>query len=600
MCGIVGYKGKRNVKEVLLNGLETLEYRGYDSAGMAVLDNNKIRIVKSVGKIENLRDKVKRYDFDKATCGIAHTRWATHGKVCEENSHPHKVGRVVLVHNGIIENYKEIEELVKKYEFKSETDTERVCALIDSYYNGDNELEAIEKAIEHVKGSYALGIMFEGKDMLYGVKKDAPLVLGVGKNEYFLSSDISAFLAYTKEHIFLEDNEIVEIGDGFEVYFNGIIIPKKTETATYDIESAQKGGYEHFMLKEIDEQEEVAKKLYAKYIVDDSEFSDSVVDLSKYKRIDFVACGSAYHAALIGKYFIDKYATTRDFYCNVYNASEYRYTNHYFDKDVLVVVLSQSGETADTLASLRMCKGEGVDTLAIVNVISSTIAREADMVMPMLAGPEICVATTKGYFSQSYICSLLVLKLMYRNRIIDKKELTRIFEDFKKLPKYISSVISKDDYIKVAKSIYKEQDMYYIGRGIDIYSCYEASLKLKEISYIHSECFAAGELKHGPIALLSKNTPVIALLTEFSVSDKTISNIIEAKSRGAKIITIRKESINIDKGVSDFDIVVPLTSEFCQNLVIMVACQLLAYNVAKLNKCDIDKPRNLAKSVTVE
>ena len=599
MCGIVGYKGKRNVKEVLLNALETLEYRGYDSAGIAVLDNNKIRIVKSVGKIENLRDKTKRYDFDKATCGIAHTRWATHGKVCEENSHPHKVGRVVLVHNGIIENYKEIEEQVSKYEFKSETDTERVCALIDSYYNGGNELEAIEKAIELVKGSYALGVMFEGKDKLYGVKKDAPLVLGVGENEYFLSSDISAFLAYTKEHIFLEDNEIVEIGDGFNVYYNGIIIPKKTETATYDIESAQKGGYEHFMLKEIEEQEEVAKKLYAKYIVNDSEFSDTVVDLSKYKRIDFVACGSAYHAALIGKYFIDKYATS-NFYCNVYNASEYRYTNHYFDKDVLVVVLSQSGETADTLASLRMCKSEGVDTLAIVNVISSTIAREADMVMPMLAGPEICVATTKGYFSQSYICSLLALKLMYRNRIIDKKELVRIFEEFKKLPKFIKDVIGKVDYLKVAKSIYKEKDMYYIGRGVDIYSCYEASLKLKEISYIHSECFAAGELKHGPIALISKNTPVISLLTEFSVSEKTISNIIEAKSRGAKIITIRKESINIDKGISDFDIVVPLTSEFCQNLVIMVACQLLAYNVAKLNKCDIDKPRNLAKSVTVE
>lgn len=600
MCGIVGYKGKRNVKEVLLNGLETLEYRGYDSAGIAVLDNNKIRIVKSVGKIENLREKSKRYDFDKATCGIAHTRWATHGKVCEENCHPHKVGRVVLIHNGIFENYKEVEELVKNYDFKSETDTERVCALIDSYYNGNNELEAIEKAIEHVKGSYALGIMFEGKDVLYGVKKNVPLVLGVGEDEYFLSSDISAFLAYTKNFVYIEDDEIVEINDGYNVYYNGIIIPKNIEASSFDIESAQKDGYDHFMMKEIVEQSEVADKLYAKYIVNDSEFSDSVVDLSKYKRIDFVACGSAYHAALIGKYFIDKYATTRDFYANVYNASEYRYTNHYFDKDVLVVVLSQSGETADTLASLRMCKSEGVDTLAIVNVISSTIAREADMVMPMLAGPEICVATTKGYFSQSYICSLLILKLMYRNRIIDKKELTRIFEEFKKLPKFIKKVIEKDDYLKIAKSIYKEQDMYYIGRGIDIYSCYEASLKLKEISYIHSECFAAGELKHGPIALISKDTPVISLLTEFSVSEKTISNIIEAKTRGAKIITIRKESINIDKSVSDYDIVVPLTSEFCQNLVIMVACQLLAYDVAKLNKCDIDKPRNLAKSVTVE
>lgn len=600
MCGIVGYKGKRNVKNVLLSSLETLEYRGYDSAGIAVLEKNKIRIVKSVGKIENLRFKSKRYDFNKATCGIGHTRWATHGKVCEDNSHPHKVGRVVLAHNGIIENYKEIEGLVKKYDFKSETDTERVCALIDSYYNGDNELEAIEKAIEHVKGSYALAIMFDGKDKLYGVKKDAPLVLGVGDNECFLSSDISAFLAYTKEYIYLDNNEIVEISDCFNIYYNGIIIPKKTETSVYDIECAQKGGYEHFMLKEINEQEELSRKLYSKYIFEDSEFSDFVVDISKYKRIDFVGCGSAYHAALIGKYFIDKYVICSDFYVNVYNSSEYRYSNHYFDKDVLVVLLSQSGETADTLACLRMCKNEGVDTLAIVNVISSSIAREADMVMPMLAGPEICVATTKGYFSQSYICSLLALKLIYKKRIIDKKELVRIFEEFKKLPKYINKVINDTDYLKIAKSIYKEKDMYYIGRGVDIYSSLEASLKMKEISYIHSECFAAGEIKHGPIALISKNTPVISLLTEFSVYEKTINNIMEAKSRGAKIITIRKESINIDKNISDYDIVLPLTSEYCQNLVLIVACQLLAYYVAKLNKCNIDKPRNLAKSVTVE
>lgn len=601
MCGIIGYRGKRNVKNVLVNGLETLEYRGYDSAGIAVLENKKIRVIKSVGKIEDLRNKLKKYELDKSICGIAHTRWATHGKVCEENSHPHKVGKVCLVHNGIVENYKEIESKLKdKYEFKSETDTERVAALLDSYYDGTNEIEAIDKTIKELTGSYALAIMFDDNDKIYGVKKDAPLVLGVGDKEFFISSDISAILPYTPEHIILEDNEIVEISSNkFDIYYNGVIIYKKIDIATWNIEEAQKGGYEHFMLKEIEEQEEVAKKLYAKYIEDD-DFSDLVVDLSKYKRIDFVACGSAYHASLVAKYFVDKYCTTRDFYANCYVASEYRYSNHYFDSDVLVVLLSQSGETADTLACLRMCKEENVDTLAIVNVVSSTIAREAKYVMPMLAGPEICVATTKGYFAQSYICSLLLLKYMYRMRLINKEEKDRILEDFKKLPKLIKKVIEIPSYKEIAKSIYKNNDIYYIGRGIDIYSCYEASLKLKEISYIHSECFAAGELKHGPIALISKNTPVVALLSEFSVREKTISNIIEAKSRGAKVIVIRKESINLELSIFNYEIVVPLISEYVQNLLIMVACQLLAYEVAKFRKCDIDKPRNLAKSVTVE
>lgn len=599
MCGIVGYKGKKNVKDVLISCLETLEYRGYDSSGLSILSNGKIRTIKSVGRIEDLKNKLNNYDLEEGTCGIAHTRWATHGKVTEENSHPHKVGRVSIVHNGVVENYKSIENDLKNYTFKSETDTERVCALIDSFYNGNNELEAIEKTISVLEGSYAFAIMFEGIDKIYGVKKDAPLIIGIGDKEIILSSDISAILAYTKEYIVLDDKEIVEIGDNFNIYYDGIIIYKRIEIANYDIEEAQRGGYEHFMLKEIHEQVEISKKLYAKYIENDT-FSDSLIDFSKYKRIDFVGCGSAYNASLIGKYFIDKYATTRDFYANCYNASEYRYSNHYFDKDVLVVFLSQSGETADTLACLRMCNNENVDTLAIVNVISSTIAREAKYMLPMLIGPEISVATTKGYFSQSYLCSLLVLKLLYKMRIFNLDEVNKIFSEFKKLPKYIDEVINKTNYKEVANNIYKNEDIYFIGRGIDIYNSYEASLKLKEISYIHSECFAAGELKHGSIALISHSTPVIAILTEFSVREKTISNINEAKSRGAKIITIRKESINIDKNLTDYDIVIPLTSEFIQNLLIIVYFQLLAYEVAKLRNCDIDKPRNLSKSVTVE
>ncbi|MBQ6284816.1 MAG: glutamine--fructose-6-phosphate transaminase (isomerizing) [Bacilli bacterium] len=599
MCGIIGYKGKRNVKDVLISCLQMLEYRGYDSSGLAVIKNNKIRVTKCVGRIENLKEKVSRYDFDNSVCGIAHTRWATHGKVSEENSHPHRVGNVVLVHNGVIENYKEIEDLlIKKYKFKSETDSERICALIDSFYNGNNELEAIEKATSMLKGSYSLGIMFEGKNKIYGIKKDTPLVLGIGNKEFFLASDICALLPYTKEFIILDDNEIVEIGDNFNIYYDGIIIYKKIETADYDVEEAMKNGYEHFMLKEINEQIDISRKLYSKYITNEN-INDLIIDLDKYKRIDFVGCGSAYNASLVAKYFIDKYCTNGEFYANCYASSEYRYMNHYFDKNVLVVFLSQSGETADTLACLRMCNEEGIDTVAIVNVISSTMAREAKYVLPMLAGPEICVATTKGYFSQSYICSLLVLKVMYKRKIINREELTRILEDFNKLPKYIDEVINKD-YKIIADSIYKNKDIYYIGRGIDIYTCYEASLKLKEISYIHSECFASGELKHGPIALISKRTPVIALLSEFSVCEKTINNICEAKARGAKIITIRKESINIDKNLSDYDIVVPLVSEFVQSILIIIACQMLSYEVAKLRKCDIDKPRNLSKSVTVE
>lgn len=598
MCGIVGYTGKRNAKDVLITCLRMLEYRGYDSAGIAVVENNKVRVIKSVGKIDNLEQSVSRYDLSTSTIGIGHTRWATHGKVTLENAHPHKVGKVTLVHNGVIENYKEIDEKLNKYEFKSETDSERVCALIDSFYNGHNEIEAIKKATSLLKGSYALGIIFEGNNKLYGIKKDTPLVLGIGTNEYFLASDISAFLKYTKEYIVLDDNEIVEIGNSFNIYYEDKQIYKKIEYTDYDLEEAMKNGYEHYMLKEINEQIDISRKLYSKYINDDN-FSDKLIDFSKYKRIDFIGCGSAYNASLIAKYFIDKYCTNANFYCNSYMASEYRYTNHYFDKDVLTVFVSQSGETADTLASLRMCNSEGVDTVAIVNVLTSTMAREAKYVLPMLAGPEICVATTKGYFSQSYICSLLVLNLMYKTGLIDKEKLSSIFDEFKKLPENIEKVINQD-YKKVAKSIYKSEDIYYIGRGIDIYSSFEGSLKLKEISYIHSECIGAGELKHGPIALISKDTPVIALLSEFSVAEKTINNINEAKSRGAYVVTIRKESINVDKKLSDCDIVVPLTNEFIQNLLIIIACQLLSYEVAKLRKCDIDKPRNLSKSVTVE
>lgn len=602
MCGIVGYVGKRNVEKTLISGLETLEYRGYDSSGVALLDNNIIKIIKSVGKIASLKEKLSSYKLDSVKMGIAHTRWATHGAVSELNSHPHHIGKVTLVHNGIIENYKEIEKLLikKGYIFKTDTDTERMAALIDLYYIGDNQIEAIDKAIHEVRGSYALAIMFDDdKDNIYGVRKDAPLIMGVGDKEGFIASDISAILAYTKKYVILDDNEIVKLNENPEIYYDGVIINKKVLTASWNLEDAQKQGYEHFMLKEINEQPALSKKLYSKYL-DGYDFNDDVVDLTKYSRIDFVACGSAYHASLIGKHLADKYILSNDFYVTCDVASEYRYKNHYYDKKTLVVVLSQSGETADTLACLRMANEQNVDTLAIVNVVSSSIAREAKMVMPMLAGPEICVATTKGYFSQVYIVSLLLLKLIYKKRIINKQEKDKILDDFKDISKCVKKVIDNNTYSSIAKSIYKEEDIYYIGRGVDSYICYEGSLKLKEISYIHSECFMAGELKHGPIALISKNTPLIALLTEDSVAEKTISNTVESSSRGAKVIVISKDLIKVDDSVYDYNIKVPSKSDFVEPLIVIVACQILAYEVAKLRKCDIDKPRNLAKSVTVE
>ena len=431
MCGIIGYVGKKNIGSVIIHGLECVEYRGYDSAGISVLDNNKIRTVKSVGKIENLKKKLKKIDLNNSTCGIGHTRWATHGEVSELNAHPQVVNKVSVVHNGIIENYKEIErELKSKYSFKSDTDSERIAALIDSFAASVVFCNWYIKAIHKLKGSYAIGVIFEGVSKIYGVRKDAPLVLGIGSKEHFIASDISAIIDYTNKYIYLDDNEIVEADKDFNIYYDGVIIKKKIETASWDRETANKNGYDHYMLKEINEQEELAKKLYSKYIPNDK-FSDLVIDLTKYKRIDFVACGSAYNASLIAKYFADKYCSSKDFYVNCYVASEYRYTNHYFDKDVLVVLISQSGETADTLAVLRMCNSKDIDTLAIVNVVSSTIAREAKFVMPMLAGPEICVATTKGFFSQSYLCSLLMLKYMYKKNIINK--------DFDKWKHFVSS-----------------------------------------------------------------------------------------------------------------------------------------------------------------
>ncbi len=604
MCGIIGYVGNKKVIDVLIQGLEALEYRGYDSAGVALLNNGEYKIIKSVGRIENLKKEVNKYEIENSNIGIAHTRWATHGEVNEINCHPHIVNDVILVHNGIIENYKDLKSMLedKGYTFNTATDTEVACALIDYYYRDNNEMDSIKKAVKSIRGSFALLIMFKNdKENLYAVRKDSPLIVGLGEAENFIASSISAILGYTKKYFLIEENEIVIINDkDYKILLNNKEISKEIKTAEWNKEEAEKQGFEHYMLKEINDQIELLDKINSKYLNNYS-FSDDLIDISKYERIDIVACGSAYYAGLIGEYLIDQTANEAgNIIVSSEVASEYRYKKHYYNKKSLVIVISQSGETADTLASLRMAKENGVDTLAIVNVPSSTIAREAKYVIPMLAGPEICVATTKGYFSQTQILSLLALKICEKNRVLSKRELKNIINESRSLKKYLQPVIKADIYEVIANEIFNKEDIYFIGRGIDSKIIMEASLKLKEISYIHSEAYQAGELKHGPIALIEKDTPLIALITSENLKEKMISNIVEAKTRGAYVIVVSTEDLEIDSSVYDYMIKIPKVNEFIEPLLAIVPFQLIAYFIAKKRGCDIDKPRNLAKSVTVE
>lgn len=605
MCGIIGYVGNKKVVDVLINGLESLEYRGYDSAGIALLSGENYKVIKSVGKILNLKEAIKGKKFGKVNMGIAHTRWATHGEVNETNCHPHTVNNITLVHNGIIENYKELKTMLEEngYIFKSKTDTEVACALIDSFYDEKNPIEAIEESIKHIRGSYAFLLMFnKDKENLYAVRKDSPLIVGIGKNENFVASNISAILKYTKKYLFINEDEIVKINNKKALtYFKGNLIEKNIEYAEWNVEEAEKQGFDHYMIKEINDQIELLEKINSKYL-DGLEFSDDVIDLSKYNKIDIVACGSAYYAGLVGKHLIEQHASFKNgnLYVSSDVASEYRYKKHYYDDKSIVIVISQSGETADTLASLRMANNEGVDTLAIVNVPSSTIAREAKFVMPMLAGPEICVATTKGYFSQLQILSLLALKLSEEKEGVTIHERKKILKELRNFKNKLTNVVNNTEYIAIANQIFNQDDIYFIGRGIDSNVIIEASLKLKEISYIHSEAFQAGELKHGPIALIEDKTPLFALVTDKNLKEKSISNIVEAKTRGAYVTIVTTDNIEVDKNAYDNIIVIPSAYDFNQSLLSIIPFQILAYNVAKARGCDIDKPRNLAKSVTVE
>ena len=589
MCGIVGYAGKTNVIKNIMTGLKSLEYRGYDSSGIAYLDkNNNIKIYKKVGQIKNL-DQILNYE-DEASLGISHTRWATHGGVTDTNAHPHNQGKITLVHNGIIENYEELKRQLEKegYNFKSSTDSEVAAVLIDKLYKENKDmLKTLIKLKEILKGSYAFNIINSDiPNKIYGIRKDVPLIVGVSDHGNMFASDIPAILHVTNKYIVLNNNEIVELEQDNVKYYNseGKEITKEVKEYAGTIDSISKNGYEHFMLKEINEESEVVKNILNLY-TKNNKIKD-IYNIKKYKNIDIVACGSASFAGQIGKYYIEKYANIKT---EVYYASEYRYQKNFFTKDTLVILISQSGETADTLAALKLAKENGIDTLAIVNRRDSSIAREADSVIYTEAGIEVAVATTKAYLAQVLILLLLAFK--------DNNKETKLLEDLKLLPNLITKYINEYDYSNIANILKDKEHIFYLGRGIDYYLSMEGSLKLKEISYIHSEAFQAGELKHGSISLIDKDFGVVSVVTDKTISDKTISNLKEVSARGAKIITITNIK---DNNFADYTILVEDYDEILNPLLVIIPMQMLAYNVAKLRDCDIDKPRNLAKSVTVE
>ena len=594
MCGIIGYIGKnKNALEILINGLEHLEYRGYDSAGIAYITDNKLEIIKEKGRIKNLK---KNIDFDKeSSLGIAHTRWATHGEANKINAHPHRCGNITIVHNGIIENYIEIKnELIKLgYTFKSDTDTEVACALLDYLYKKYNDINlSIIEFKKRIKGAYAIGMIIDNDfNNLYVIKNKSPLIIGTSKNENFIASDVPAIIDYTNKYITLEDGQFAKINsDNIEVFNNdGKEIKKEIKKFEGDSNSISKGGYEHFMKKEIFEQPDVMRKAA----------NNVIPDLTKYKRITIVACGSAMHAGLVGKNLIEEYGNIP---VNVEIASEFRYKKLFLDKDTLVVAISQSGETADTLEAVKIAKQHGCDTLGIINVKESSIAREVDNVLYTNAGSEIAVATTKGYTSQLEILSMIAYALSKNNTDVNSlKSINRFILDIKRLPLIMKQVLERDkEFQSIANDIYNKKDIFFIGRGIDYAVAMEGSLKLKEISYIHSEAYPAGELKHGTISLIEDSTPVIGIVTDEKIADKTISNLKEVKSRGANVIFITNKANDKDGDFYDKKIVLPDTNPLLQPIVNVLPLQLIAYNVAKLNNCDIDKPKNLAKSVTVE
>ena len=582
MCGIIGYIGPRHPKDVLLSGLKKLEYRGYDSAGIALLNKDGTQIIKSVGAITNLENKVNKDKLIKSNIGIAHTRWATHGEANTTNAHPHKVGKITIVHNGIIENASDLKnKLIKSgVVFNSETDSEVVAALINKYYKGDM-ISAINRTIKDIKGSYALLILCDDEvDKMYAVRCESPLILGVGKGEFFATSDIGAIIDYTNKYVLLGANEIVTLDkNGYSILKDNKEVEREVNISDLNSDNIDLQGYEHYMIKEIMEEPFLVNKLINKY----ADNMDLLPDIKKYKHIHIVGCGSAYYAGLIGKYLLEE----DDIDVSIDVASEYRYRNILYPKGTLVILISQSGETADTIACMRKALSNDVDTLGIVNVSTSTIARECKYKILIEAGKEIAVATTKAFILQVLILSFLSYKVSK-----DKEYLN----DLRKIPGQLKVLLDKTGFHKkMADKVYKKRDVFFIGRKIDYASCLEGSLKLKEVSYIHSEAYQAGELKHGTISLIDKNSVVFCIASDSDIYDKTISNLEEVISRGASPIYISTKNAKYKN-----KIIVPKVHKKLQPLLIVPSLQLIAYYVAYKRGCSIDKPRNLAKSVTVE
>ena len=609
MCGIVGYIGSQNAQDFVIDGLEKLEYRGYDSAGIAVnTGKSEFDIVKKVGRLKNLENALKENPLE-GNIGIGHTRWATHGKPSDINSHPHfnKDKTLVVVHNGIIENYLELKKdlIAKGYEFVSETDTEVVVHLLDSLYEGDL-LEAVKKLLKIIKGAYALGMMsISEPDRIIAARKESPLIVGLGKGENFIASDIPAILKYTRDVYLIENNEIVEIKkDSVKIMdVDGNEIKRDITHVEWDLEAASKGGYEYFMEKEIHEQPEVLVKTLNSRVDENYNinFDDAGLTreyLNGINDIYIVACGTAYHAGLAGKHIIEKKTRIR---VDVDIASEFRYRNPVIDDKALVIVLSQSGETLDTLEAMKEAKRHGARVVAITNVVGSSIAREADHVIYTWAGPEIAVASTKAYTTQMVILNLMAIDFAYKFGKITKDEAV---EDIKKLydvEQSIQKMLEYDEKIKnAADKIKDSESMFYLGRGLDYVIAVEGALKSKEISYIHSEAFASGELKHGTIALITDGVPVVVNVTQSGLFEKSVSNIKEVTSRGAYVIAIAKEGNTVVEEVADEVFYIPDVEDDYAGFPTIVIHQLLAYYLSKLKGNDVDKPRNLAKSVTVE
>ena len=609
MCGIVGYVGPKDCSEVLVNALTKLEYRGYDSAGIAVFDNGEIKTVKTKGKLQDLKDKLAEVGTPEGHVGIGHTRWATHGEPSDVNSHPHSGTRVTIVHNGIIENYMELKDFLisKGRTFLSDTDTEVVAQLLDYKYNG-NPLETIDSVMAELKGSFALGIMFKDfPDRVFAVRRESPLIVGVAEGECFIASDVPAILQYTRDYYLLAHDEIVTLSPDGVSFVDEHLDPieKELQTADWDMEAAEKGGYPHFMIKEINEQPEAIRTTIMPRIKEGLPFLEecgiTTETIKNFKNITIVACGTAMHAGMVGKYVIEDLARVP---VNVDIASEFRYRNPIVGEGDLVIIISQSGETADSLAAMRLAKQKGAKTLAIVNAKGSSIAREADMLIYTLAGPEISVPSTKAYITQLSVMYLFAFELALAKETISTAECKRLVSALAKMPEAVQYVIDNcEDTCKfVATKLVATDSLLYIGRGLDYALSMEGSLKLKEVSYIHSESYAAGELKHGTISLIDEDVPVIAVATQTGIIPKTISNVVEVKSRGAKVILVCTDACarELKDGVADYVIEIPHTDELLMPITAVVPLQILAYYTSINRGIDPDKPKNLAKSVTVE